>query len=168
MDGMQTRPTSDRLRETLFNILAPIISGKSFADVCAGSGAVGIEALSRGASDITFIELSRKAATIIRKNLEHCEIRENVKVFEKDAIAAFKKFAEQKKKFDIIFIDPPYDSFLYSELLDKIAFDKLLSDDGIVIAEHRSGAMITPSHGKLRPYREVVQGDSCLTFFSYE
>jgi 16S rRNA (guanine966-N2)-methyltransferase len=76
LEGMRVRPTSDRLRETLFNVLAPRIEGANFVDLCAGSGAVGIEALSRGAASVTFIESSRKAAAVISENLRHCEIRE--------------------------------------------------------------------------------------------
>src|SRR5437762_8840165 len=88
--SLQTRPTSDRLRETLFNILAPRIEDAQFLDLCAGSGAIGIEALSRGAANVTFVESSRKVAAVISENLRHCGIREDYKFLPRDALTALK------------------------------------------------------------------------------
>ncbi|MCI0662668.1 MAG: 16S rRNA (guanine(966)-N(2))-methyltransferase RsmD, partial [Acidobacteria bacterium] len=158
----------DRLRETLFNVLAPRIEGVSFVDVCAGSGAVGIEALSRGAANVIFIESSRKAAAIISENLRHCEIKEGTRVINRDALTALKYFASREMKFDIFYFDPPYDSDIYSPVLWQIAKHNLLAEDGIVIVEHRRQLPLTPNFDQLRPYREIVQGEACLTFFSIE
>src|SRR5262245_47920820 len=117
LEGMHVRPTSDRMRETVFNILAPRIEDARFADVCAGSGAVGIEALSRGASRVSFVEHSRKAAAIISENLRHCGIRKDYQFVFRDAFAAMKYFAKESQQFDIIYFDPPYDSEIYSPVL---------------------------------------------------
>src|SRR5689334_11571765 len=114
LEGSALRPTSDRMRETLFNILAPRIEGARLLDLCAGSGAIGIEALSRGAAHVTFVEASRKAASVISENLRHCGIRENYRFIARDALAALKYAARDNQQFDIIYFDPPYDSDLYS------------------------------------------------------
>src|SRR5438477_5457814 len=108
--SMQVRPTSDRLRETLFNILAPRIEGTKFVDLCAGSGAVGIEALSRGAAHVTFVESSRRAADIINENLAHCKIEENFRIINRDAVSVLRYFASHHLQYDIFYFDPPYDS----------------------------------------------------------
>jgi 16S rRNA (guanine(966)-N(2))-methyltransferase RsmD len=162
------RPTSDRLRETLFNILAPRIEGAVFADVCAGSGAVGIEALSRGAGHVTFIESTRSAATIIGENLDHCGIDAGYKIIDRDAVQALKYFAVENMRFDIVFFDPPYASEIHSSVMWQIAKNDLLLEDGIVIVEHRRDLLLLPNYNTLRPYRQVTQGESCLSFYRME
>ena len=169
LEGLSVRPTSDRMRETLFNILAPRIEGASFADICAGSGAVGIEALSRGAGTVTFIESSLKAARIISENLRNCVIsREDYQVINRDVIRALKHFASEKTRFDIIYFDPPYDSALYTPVMWLIAKNDLIAEDGVVIVEHRRQTPLLPNYDQLRPYRQVTQGESLLTFFGVE
>lgn len=168
LEGMAVRPTSDRMRETLFNILAPRIEDARFVDVCAGSGAVGIEALSRGAAHVTFVEASRKAVSVISENLRHCGITEDFKLIPRDAVAAMKYFAYEHQQFDIFYFDPPYDSEIYSPVLWQIAQNNLLAEDGIVIVEHRRQFPLAPNYDDLRPYRELVQGESVLTFFRLE
>ncbi|MFN0084865.1 MAG: 16S rRNA (guanine(966)-N(2))-methyltransferase RsmD [Blastocatellia bacterium] len=168
VEGTQVRPTSDRLRETVFNILAPRIEGAQFMDLCAGSGAVGIEALSRGAASAVFIEASRKAADLIRDNLRHCGIDEGASVMQRDALFALRRLSTEERKFDLIYFDPSYDSDLYSPALRQIARGSLLTEDGLVIIEHRRQMPLAPSYDQLRPYRELPQGDSCLTFYRLE
>jgi 16S rRNA (guanine966-N2)-methyltransferase len=168
LDGLSVRPTSDRLRETLFNILTPRIEGARFADVCAGSGAIGVEALSRGAGHVTFIESSLKAARIISENLRHCGIREDYRVINREAIRALKNLASEKAQFDIIYFDPPYDSSIYTPVMWLIAKHDLLAEDGVVIVEHRRQTALAPNYDRLRPYRQVAQGESFLTFFGVE
>ena len=168
LEGLSVRPTSDRLRETIFNILTPRIEGARFADVCAGSGAIGIEALSRGARHVTFVESSLKAARIISENLRNCGIREDYTVINRDAIRALKNLASEKIQFDIIYFDPPYNSDLYTPVMWLIAKHDLLAEDGVVIVEHRRQTPLLPNYDRLRPYRQVTQGDSILTFFGVE
>ncbi|HMX30377.1 MAG TPA: 16S rRNA (guanine(966)-N(2))-methyltransferase RsmD, partial [Blastocatellia bacterium] len=146
LEGLTVRPTSDRMRETLFNILAPRIEGARFVDLCSGSGAIGIEALSRGAAHVTFVESSRKAATVISENLRHCGIRENYKFVARDALTALKHFARDQQQFDIFYFDPPYDSGLYSPVLWQIARGNLLAEDGILIVEHRRQMVLAPNY----------------------
>jgi 16S rRNA (guanine966-N2)-methyltransferase len=165
LEGIRVRPTSDRLRETLFNVLSPRIEGANFADICAGSGAIGIEALSRGAAHVTFIESSRKAAALIGENLRLCEIKEGVHVINRDALTALKYLASRDQTFDIVFFDPPYNSEIHSPVLWQLAKNNVLAENGIVIVEHRRQSLLTPNYDHLRPYREIVQGDSVLTFY---
>ena len=168
LEGLSVRPTSDRLRETLFNILAPQIEEAHFADVCAGSGAIGVEALSRGARHVTFIESSLKAARIISENLRNCGIRGGYRVINRDAVRALKNLASEQAQFDIIYFDPPYDSEIYAPIMWLIATHDLLAEDGVVIVEHRRQTPLAPNYDRLRPYRQVTQGDSLLTFFGVE
>jgi len=165
--GQDVRPTSDRLRETLFNILAPQIAGSRFLDLCAGSGAVGIEALSRGSSDITFVERYRLACSMIRKNLESLGIERNAAVVCRDAEAAVKSLAGQGAQFDIIFFDPPYASTIHRSVLELIARGHLLAEDGIVVVEHRAKVPLESEFAGLKVYRQIKQGESALTFMSW-
>jgi 16S rRNA (guanine966-N2)-methyltransferase len=165
VEGLEVRPTSDRLRETLFNILAPRIKGSRVLDICAGSGAVGIEAISRGASEATFIDNSRQACSVIEANLKTLGIEREATIIKGDAIAALKRLAQESKQFDIAFFDPPYASEIYRAVMLKLATSGLLSDDAIVIAEHRAKTPPESNHSGLKVYREVKQGDSQLSFY---
>lgn len=169
LEGLSIRPTSDRLRETLFNVLSGSIDGAKFVDLCAGSGAVGIEALSRGAMHVTFIDSSKRATNIISDNLKHCQIEEGCRVYTKDAVSALKYFAAHHLQYDIFYFDPPYDSDLYSPVMWTLAKSKIIAEAGIVIVEHRrQKSPLAPNYEHLRPYREIMAGDSVLTFFSLE
>jgi 16S rRNA (guanine(966)-N(2))-methyltransferase RsmD len=168
LDGMQVRPTSDRLRETIFNVLASRIVGARFLDICAGSGAVGIEALSRGAAPVTLIESSRRAAAVISENLRHCGIAEGVRVVNRDALSALKYFAAHGLQFDLCYFDPPYDSELYGPVMWHIARHELIAPAGAVIVEHRRQLALAPAFDRLRSYREITQGESRLTFYRME
>lgn len=167
-EGMKVRPTSDRLRETLFNVISSGVKGARFVDICAGTGAVGIEALSRGAAHVTFIEQNRQAAQVLEDNLKNCGISENVKVIHREAITTLKYFNQHFLQFDYFYLDPPYDSDLYSQVLWTLAKSKLIAEEGLVIVEHRKKIELHPNYDHLRPYREIEQGDSSLTFFSME
>jgi 16S rRNA (guanine(966)-N(2))-methyltransferase RsmD len=163
-DG-KTRPTSDRLRETLFNILNPRINEDTrFLDLCAGSGAVGIEAISRGIKHATFVDISRKACALIEENLDHLQIpEEQTEIVQSDA----EKFLTRSKDtFDVVYYDPPY-SEDYLGVLRKFAADgqEIFSDTGVVIAEHHAKQMLPDLLGNLRRWRLLKQGDSCLSFY---
>ncbi|HXG68374.1 MAG TPA: 16S rRNA (guanine(966)-N(2))-methyltransferase RsmD [Blastocatellia bacterium] len=163
--GQAVRPTSDRLRETLFNILAPVIPGSRFLDLCAGSGAVGIEALSRGASRVTFVDQSRRACSVIQSNLASLGVEDEAVIINRDALSALKRFAAESAQFDIIFFDPPYASEMYAQVMPLLATGGVLADSGIVIAEHRAKTPLAAEYGNLKAYRQVKQGESSLTFF---
>jgi 16S rRNA (guanine(966)-N(2))-methyltransferase RsmD len=156
--SMAVRPTSDRLRETLFNIIAPRIDDVRFLDLCAGSGAVGIEALSRGARHVTFIDRSRRSCQLIESNVQLCRIPE-----EQNEIYCMtaEDFLRQSKEFpwDIVFFDPPYQE-------DYLRTLNLLGDfEGLVIVEHHHKNILPETVGSLVRQRILKQGDSSLSFY---
>jgi 16S rRNA (guanine(966)-N(2))-methyltransferase RsmD len=154
------RPTSDRLRETLFNVLAPRIEGARFLDAYAGTGAVGIEALSRGASHVTFIERDPRAARLIEQNLSRCGVEDRYAIIRAGFTTAAAGLAET---LDIVFLDPPYGA---DEMVGSLtAAAHLLATDGVMIVEHaRRDAAPEQIEGLVRT-RELVQGDSALAFY---
>jgi 16S rRNA (guanine(966)-N(2))-methyltransferase RsmD len=166
VEGAEVRPTSDRLRETLFNILAPTIRGTRFLDLCAGSGAVGIEALSRGATEVVFIESSRRACSVIEANLRTFGVDDGIRLICRDARAALTQLAETAAQFDIVFFDPPYASDLYDQVMKHLATGDLLPVDSIVVVEHRVKHRLAPAYSSLKMYRELKQGESALSFYT--
>ncbi len=170
LKGHALRPTSDRLRETLFNVLGPGISGSRFLDVFAGTGAVGIEALSRGATHAAFIENHAPAATLIRKNLAALKITSAATVICADALRALEATAARVSAgappYHYIFIDPPWAATAdYSRTIQFLASSALLAPDGIVIVEHRKSASLPESIDTLKRVRVLRQGDAALSFY---
>jgi 16S rRNA (guanine(966)-N(2))-methyltransferase RsmD len=167
--GNDTRPTGDRLRETLFNVLAPRIAGSVFLDLYAGSGAVGIEALSRGAQEAIFVENAELALRAIRANLSSLGIRGGYALESRSAAAAIKRLAAANRTADILFLDPPYnEAGEYESVLNLLGGEcrQLLALDAIVIAEHLKKPDLAESYGALSRYRALKQGDSTLSFYS--
>lgn len=163
--GTELRPTGDRLKETLFNILKPQISGAVVLDVFSGTGAIGIEALSRGADRTVFIERDPSANALIRQNLEICGIEDGFSIIRQDAFKALRSLARQEFRVDIIYFDPPYDWEPYPDLL-KLAFKlEPASRHACVVIEHRRNAVLPETGKEYRRYRLVRQGDKCLSFY---
>jgi 16S rRNA (guanine(966)-N(2))-methyltransferase RsmD len=163
--GQAVRPTSDRLRETLFNIISNDVEGSRFLDICAGSGAVSIEAVSRGASHVTLIESSRRACSVIEENLKSLDISGSATLINRDAVTALKRIASQNRRFDIAFFDPPYDSDLYREVITILGRDGVLEQGGILAVEHRAKAPPPAEVEGLILYRQLKQGESALAFY---
>ena len=158
--GLATRPSSDRLRETLFNVLAPRIEGAIFADLYAGSGAVGIEALSRGATLVYFVDKSPPAIATIRENLASLGIRSSFKIESCSVATALNRL----NPCAVIYLDPPYaENKEYERTLAGI--DTQLADGGIVVAEHSRKWSLGESYGNLQRYRVLEQGDAALSFY---
>ena len=178
LKGLALRPTSDRLRETLFNVLGSGISGSRFLDVFAGTGAVGIEALSRGATQATFIENHAPSAALIRKNLASLKITSGVTVICADAVNALQSLAARipaaesesnSLQCDYIFVDPPWAATEdYSRVMTYLAVSKILAPGGIVIVEHRKSFNISESYATLKRVRLLRQGDAALSFYRRE
>jgi 16S rRNA (guanine966-N2)-methyltransferase len=165
--GMATRPTSDRLRETLFNVLAPRIGAVTFLDLYAGSGAVGIEALSRGAASVTFVERAQPALRALRANLSGLNITHGFHV-ETSTVAGFLR-ASRGALFDVVFLDPPYDAtkeyeFTFEQLASSAK--TLLAENALVIAEHRRKESLEDRYGMLMRTRLLEQGDAALSFYA--
>jgi 16S rRNA (guanine(966)-N(2))-methyltransferase RsmD len=159
------RPTSDKLRETLFNVLAARIAGARVLDVYAGTGAIGIEALSRGAAHVTFVESDRRARVLIAANLALCGIETGYTMLPVSAAKAFQMLATSASvvPFDLILLDPPYDQSPAESLADV---DRLLAPGGCVILEHAKRMAAPAHHGELRRSRDLASGDSALAFYT--
>jgi len=157
------RPTSDKLRETLFNILAPRVSGARVLDGYAGTGAIGIEALSRGAAHVTFIEKHRRAAALIEENLKACAVEGGYTIRCAEVVAALDTLPAADA-FDLILLDPPYDIENVSAVLDAAA--RRLAGNGLVVLE-RATKRELEQPAVLQRTRDVKSGDSTLTFYSH-
>ncbi len=170
LKGLALRPTSDRLRETLFNVLAPNLASSRFLDLFAGTGAIGIEALSRGAAEVVFIENHAPAAALVRRNLESLGITTGATVLAVDALRGLQTLPSRKgtahPAFDFIFLDPPYAAAQdYSRVLEFLGSADLLASAGYVIAEHSRKFDLPDQHGALQRVRVLRQGDAALSFY---
>ena len=170
LKGQMLRPTSDRLRETLFNILGSALEGAAFVDLYAGTGAVGIEALSRGARQTIFVEQHAPAVVLIRRNLESLGINRGATVLAVDALRGLALLAARKKVaepgFDCIFLDPPYAAAEdYARVLEYLGSADLLAPGAIVVAEHHRKFDLREEAGALRRFRVLRQGDAALSFY---
>ena len=134
VEGMDTRPTTDRIKETLFNMISAYLADSNFLDLFSGSGAIGIEALSRGAACAVFVEQSKKAMECIKENLRYTKLADKAEVYETDVLNALNRL-EGKKTFDYIFMDPPYNQLHEKRVLEYLSNSTLLSADGIIIVE---------------------------------
>ena len=171
--GMDVRPTSDRLRETLFNVLTAgnpeALVGSTWLDLFAGTGAVGIEALSRGARQVYFVENSGPAAETIRKNLQSLGIVGGYRLLREGAPQAIRRLKPDEGAADIVFIDPPYHmTGAYTDTLEALAESSLVRAASVVIAEHEKKFDPGAEFGKLRRFRELVQGSTTLSFYRLE
>jgi 16S rRNA (guanine966-N2)-methyltransferase len=170
LKGLALRPTSDRLRETLFNVLGPAIAGARFVDIFAGTGAVGIEALSRGAAEVVFIEKHPPAVALIRKNLESLGVRSGATVLGADALRGLEKLtakhAPDDPPFDFVFLDPPYAAAEeYERVLRVLGSATCLAPGSVVIAEHHKKFDLPVHAGSLTRFRVLKQGDAALSFY---
>ncbi len=164
--GLALRPTSDRLRETLFNILGPAIEGAVFLDVYAGTGAVGIEALSRGARQVVFIEKHATAVALIRKNLQALGIVTGAELLATDAVRGMEWLAARRAHAHLVFLDPPYaQADEYERALDYLDHSPLLTPGGRVIVEHAKRRTLPERFAQLERMRMVEQGDAALSFY---
>ena len=173
---MATRPTSDRLRETLFNVLAPRLPGARFLDLYAGSGANGLEALSRGAREAVFVERAAPAVIAIRENIAALGVAARARI---EAMSVTRWLAAATRTgtpgaFEVIFLDPPYDEAQeYAGTLDWLggSAGMLLAESGVVVAEHRrerrgGQAALAEAYGELVRTRQLTQGDAALAFYA--
>jgi 16S rRNA (guanine966-N2)-methyltransferase len=166
--GLATRPTSDRLRETLFNVLAPRIEGAAFLDLYAGSGAVGLEALSRGAARVDFVERAPAALEILRANVSRLGVTAGYRVHAGSVRTVLDRIAKSAA-FDLVFLDPPYEAAQeYTATLETLGgkASGLLTAGAIVIAEHRRKERLGEEYAGLVRTRLLEQGDAALSFYA--
>ena len=168
--GMDIRPTSDRLRETLFDVLTAgnpaALEGTVWLDIFAGTGAVGIEALSRGAKQVYFVESSEPAAHLIRTNLDSLGVTSGYKIFQEEWSRASWRIEREHVTADIVFLDPPYHmKDAYGEVLRALEASSVIWAMSVVIAEHEKRFDPGDEFGELRRFRKLVQGDAALSFY---
>jgi 16S rRNA (guanine966-N2)-methyltransferase len=170
LPGMDLRPTADRLRETLFDVLTAgnpdALEGTVWLDLFAGTGAVGIEALSRGASSVYFVESSIPAAQLVRKNLHSLGVETGFQVLKQDVMRTLQKLEAEPVTADFVFLDPPYRmEEAYQRTLGFLGESRLLRSNAAVIAEHQRQFDPGEIFGSLRLYRKLEQGDAALSFY---
>ena len=156
------RPTSDRLKETVFAILAPRLEGARVLDGFAGSGALGIEALSRGAASVVFIELDSRAAGLIERNLAHCRITDGYVMMRAEFTRALRQLPADRR-FDLALLDPPYDLADLASMVEAAA--SRMAPGGVLVLEHASRHEAPARVGGFAAVRQVKAGDSTVTFY---
>ena len=166
-DGMDTRPTADRVKESLFNMLNPDLYGCAFLDLFSGSGAIGIEALSRGAQRAVLVDASMECAGIIKQNLEVTKLGENAEIINEDVYAAIERLGRRGDKFDIIFMDPPYAAGYYVPVMEAIKKADILAAEGYIVAESAKGVDFTAAEG-FNIFKERKCGPAVMNFLNLE
>lgn len=135
--GLQTRPTGDKMKEAIFHRLGPFFQGGACLDLFAGSGALGIEALSRGMDHAVFIDQSKEAVKIIHHNVKQLKLNDRCEIYRNDAFRAMKILQKKLKKFDLILLDPPYDKVDYKRLMEELGSSELMKENCHIYVEHR-------------------------------
>jgi 16S rRNA (guanine966-N2)-methyltransferase len=170
LPGLDIRPTSDKLRETLFNVLCGgnpgALEGTTWFDLYAGTGAVGIEALSRGAAQVNFVESAPKATALIQKNLQTLGVEGGFRILRSDAVSALRKCERMGIPANYVFLDPPYrPETEYARALASLSQSRLVTRETVVIAEHLKKFDPGADFGDLLRYRKLEQGDAALSFY---
>ena len=170
LPGLEIRPTSDRLRETLFNVLCAgnpsALAESTWLDLYAGTGAIGIEALSRGARMVYFVESSKAAAEVISANLKSLAIISGFQIIKVEAGRALSRLQTMKAVADFVFLDPPYSmQDEYAKTLAAVSGSTILSEHSLVIAEHEKRFDPGENFGRLQRFRKLEQGDAALSFY---
>ncbi len=166
--GMSTRPTVDRVKESLFNIITPYISGSKVLDLFSGTGALGIEALSRGAVSAVFVEADRGCCGIIRDNLTHTCLIDKARVYCRKVGAALMELGRNGEKFDIVFMDPPYLKNFIQETLQHMTENDIIYKVGIVVVEHHRDEPVPEKLGRLNKARTEFYHETCISFLVCE
>ena len=162
------RPTADRVKESLFNILNSLIAGYDDCralDIFAGTGNLGIEALSRGATDVVFIDSHKESVALVIKNLRMLGFADRGRVIERDAISALRSLEKREPPFQLLFIDPPYRQGLAERVLEYLAASNLIDERSLVIAEISSGELLPAAFESLTEFDRRVYGDTAIVFY---
>ncbi|ERJ13446.1 16S rRNA (guanine(966)-N(2))-methyltransferase RsmD [Haloplasma contractile] len=166
--GRNTRPTTDKVKESLFNIIGPYFDGGDCLDLFAGSGNLGLEAISRGMDTCIFIDRDYKAFSTIRDNVKTLNVDEQVEVYKRDAFKALKQIATQNRTFDLIFLDPPYKHQQINDIIFTINEEGLLNNAGMIIAEYPKEDFLEKQFGTIEEYKTLTYGITKITIFIKE
>ncbi len=170
LKNLTVRPTSDRVKESVFSIIRSELVNARFLDLCAGSGSIGIEALSQGAKQVTFLDRNLKCIRIIEKNLESCGLDNQaaqVQLLRCDVLTGIHRLSTQKRTFQFIYFDPPYDAGLYKKCILQISDANVLESTGLLLIEHHKNTHLPAEIGLLICDRQNGYGDTCLSFYRY-
>lgn len=165
VSGSQVRPTTDRVKESLFQIIGPYFDGGNILDLFAGSGSLGLEALSRGAQHAVFVDQKKESVDVIRTNLRSAKLEERSEVYRRDARTALRLLKRQGKVFRYIFLDPPYQDPILSGILGQISVGNMLEPDGIVIVERASDVILEADYHDLKRIRTLHYGDTDVDLY---
>lgn len=167
--GNNTRPTTDKVKESMFNIIGPYFDGGTALDLFAGTGGLGIESLSRGIGKAIFIDQDHKAIAVVRDNINELRLNDQSEIYKNEARRALDKLATRGLRFDLVFLDPPYKlTGMYEELILKLQGLELLRDDAIVVAEHGAEVELPEHFGEVVRWRHAVYGEIAISFYRYE
>lgn len=166
--GTGTRPTTDKVKEALFSIIGPYFDGGAVLDLFAGTGGLGIEALSRGMDRAVFVDMDYKSLEIIRTNLKATKFEEQAEVYKNDAERALKALAKRENTFDLVFLDPPYRLKHGDKLMEQMDSLDLLEDQATIVLEHESSYAYPDSFGKFRVWRKAEYGEVAISIYVYE
>ena len=166
--NQDVRPTTDRVKESLFNMINSYIMDSNILDLFAGTGSLGIECLSRGAKNCVFVDKSKDSINIVRSNVKKARVENESTILNVDFKDAVKRLSTQNQKFDVIFMDPPYYENMFIECLKSIDEFNLLDEDGIIVVEHDTKDLFEESIGRLNKSREKKYGNTTLTFYKLE
>lgn len=164
-EGLSTRPTADRVKESLFNIISKRIFEARVLDLFAGTGNLGLEAISRGAKMCTFVDSSKSSFKILKENIETLNFQNKCEAYNSDAFSALKQFGKRDIKFDLVFLDPPYSKGLVEKAVEEIYNQNLLSDGGIIVSEYDQNDNIPERIGNIRIYRTEKYGRTKISFW---
>ena len=164
--GMTTRPTTDKVKESLFNIVGPYFEGGAVLDLFSGSGSLGLEALSRGMDQGVFVDKDPKAIQIIKANISACKMENQSEVHRNDALRSLKALGKRNIQFDLIFMDPPYKiANIIPTLIEEIENAELLAENGMIICEHGEELTLTEKIGGFTKFRVEKYGITAVSFF---
>ncbi len=166
--NLDVRPTTDRVKESLFNIINPYIRESNILDLFAGTGSLGIECLSRGAKNCVFVDKSKESIGIVKSNIKKARVENESTILNIDFKDAVKRLSVQKQKFDVIFMDPPYYENMFIDCLKSIDELNLLKEDGLVVVEHDTNDLFDDNIGRLYKSREKKYGNTTITFYKLE
>lgn len=163
--GDNTRPTTDKVKEALFSILTPYLNGGLVLDLFAGTGGLGIEALSRGMSRAIFVDHNKNSIKTVVQNVNHCDFTDRAEIYRNDAERALKVLRNRELRFDLIFLDPPYKQESYVKLIDYLAENRMVNEQGLIVAEHDAKLELQDSISTLVKIKQVIYGTIGVTIY---
>lgn len=163
--GTNTRPTTDKVKESIFNMIGPYFDGGIAVDLFAGSGNLGIESLSRGIDNCIFIEKDPKAIQTIKDNLTKCRLEDSGEIFKADATRAVKAIVKRELQVDLLFVDPPYNQLKYYELVQTLVDNGCMSESAIIVCEHEKNVTLEPAYGDFKLVKKELYGGTVISIY---